>query len=211
MDFEGLKEIVIKGRFREIEDTVKAGLNEGVDPEIMLDKALVPAMEEVGRCFSNCEIFIPEMMVSAKVMEMALALINPLLASRRGQAKRGKFAIGTVKDDLHDIGKNIVCAMMQGGGFEVDDLGVDCPPERFIEAIKAGNKLIGLSAILTTVLANVKKTIEAIERAGLRNQVRIMVGGVALNHSIAREMGADAYCEDAGVAVVRAKELCAFE
>jgi 5-methyltetrahydrofolate--homocysteine methyltransferase len=207
VDLEGLKETVVKGRFKEIQQQVQSGLDEGIDPQEMLDKALIPAMEEVGRLFSDCKIFIPEMMVSAKVMKLALELINPVLASKGGQRTKAKFAIGTVKDDLHDIGKNIVCAMMQGAGFDVVDLGVDCPPERFIEALRSGTDIIGISAILTTVLQNVRKTIQAIEASGLRNQAKILVGGVALNEAVAKELGADAYCQDAGQGVFAAKEL----
>lgn len=208
MDFNLLKETVVNGEYKKIQERVQAGLDEGIDPQSMLDEALVPAMEEVGRRFSKCEIFIPEMMVAAKVMQMALDIINPILAASGGKVKC-KIAVGTVKDDLHDIGKNIVCAMMQGAGFEVEDLGVDCPPERFIEAIKAGTRIIGISAILTTVLVNISKTIETITQAGLRDKVKILVGGAAVNETIATKMGADAYCEDAGAGVLIARDFIA--
>lgn len=206
MELKSIKEAVIAGRFKEIKAIVKAALDSGVLPQQILDEALVPAMEEVGRLFSVGEIFLPEMMVSAKVMQMALVILKPSLSS--GETKtRGKFAIGTVKEDLHDIGKDIVISMLQGAGFEVEDLGVDCPPERFVEAIERGNRIIGISAILTTVLPNIGKTIKVIEEKGLRDNVRIMIGGVATNKLVAKEAGADAYCKDAVEGVIKAKEF----
>ncbi|MCL4475514.1 MAG: B12-binding domain-containing protein [Nitrospirae bacterium] len=206
MDCEALKEAVISGKFREIQALVRAALDRGASAQDILDNALVPAMEEVGRRFSASEIFLPEMMVSAKMMQMALDVLKPILSS--GHVKtRGKFAIGTIKDDLHDIGKDIVISMMQGAGFEVEDLGVDCPPERFIEAIERGNRIIGISAILTTVLPNIGKAIKAIEEKGLRDKVKILIGGVATSFHIAKETGADSYCKDAVEGVLKTKEF----
>lgn len=205
MDLAAIKEVVIAGRFKEIEGLVRTALDEGFSPQQLLDEALIPAMEKVGQLFSRSEIFLPEMIVSARVMAMALDVLRPILST--GEFKtRGRVAIGTVKDDLHDIGKNIVCSMMQGAGFEVEDLGVDCSPERFIGAIERGNRVIGISAILTTVLPNIATIIKAIEAKGLRRQVKILVGGAAVNAEVARSSGADAYCEDAGEGIFKAKE-----
>lgn len=209
MDFAELKEAVVKGKFREIEALTQKYLDQGVAPRQMLDQALVPAMDEVGKLFSAGDIFIPEMMVSAKVMQLALDVLKPHLVGDQQVNLAGRFAIGTVKDDLHDIGKNIVISMMQGAGFEVTDLGIDCPPEKFIAAIEDGAQVLGLSAILTTVVKNIGETIKAIEESGLRDRVKILVGGVAVTPTFAQEMGADAYCEDAGEAPAKAKELMA--
>ena len=206
MDLTSIKEAVIFGKFKEIEDLVGSVLNQGVSPQSILDEALVPGMDEVGIRFSSGEIFIPEMMVAGKVMHMALALLNPYFIGKKAKTL-GKFAIGTVEDDLHDIGKNIVISMMEGAGFEVVDLGVDCPPEGFIQAIEEGAQLVGISAILTTVLQNIGKTIKAIEEKGLRDKVRILVGGAAVTTGVAEEVGADAYAEDAGEGVIKAKAL----
>ena len=206
MDLNAVKDAVIAGKFKEIKAIVGVALNSGCTPQQLLDEALVPAMGEVGRMFSSGEIFIPEMMVSAKVMKLALEVIKLSLAS--GETKtRGKIAIGTIKDDLHDIGKDIVISMMQGAGFDVEDLGVDCPPERFVEAIERGNRLIGISAVLTTVLPNIEKAVRFIEEKGLRDKVKILAGGVAVNDTVATEMGIDAYCVDAVAGVEKAKEF----
>ncbi len=207
MDLSELKEAVVKHKFKEIENLTKRCLDEGFTPQQMLDQALVPAMDEVGKQFSAGDIFIPEMMVSAKVMQSALDILKPHLVGKEQVKTAGRLAIGTVKDDLHDIGKNIVISMMQGAGFEVTDLGIDCLPEKFIEAIENGAEIVGMSAILTTVVHNIGKTIQAIERKGLRGRVIILVGGAAVNPTLAEKMGADAYCEDAGEAPLKAKEL----
>lgn len=206
MDLTTIKNAIVAGKFREIKAMVGVALDSGCTPQQLLDEALVPAMGEVGRMFSSGEIFIPEMMVSAKVMQLALEVIKPSLVSGE-TTMRGKFAIGTIKDDLHDIGKDIVISMMQGAGFEVEDLGVDCPPERYVEAIERGNTLIGISAILTTVLPNIEKTVRFIEEKGLRDKVKILAGGVAVNASVATQMGIDAYCVDAVAGVEKAKEF----
>lgn len=210
MDLAELKEAVVKGKFKDIEGLTQKGLDEGLTPRQILDEALVPAMNEVGKKFSAGEIFIPEMMVSAKVMQMALDVLKPHMVGEEQVNTVGRFAIGTVKDDLHDIGKNIVISMMQGAGFEVTDLGIDCPPEKFVEAIENGAQILGLSAILTTVVENIRKTIRFIEEQGLRDRVKILVGGVAVSPAFAEEMGADAYCEDAGEAPLKAKKLMAM-
>ncbi len=208
MDLRALKEAVISGKFKEIEGLAQATLEAGFKPREMLDQALIPAMDVVGAKFSAGEIFIPEMMVAARVMQLALDVLKPHMVGDQS-GNLAKFAIGTVKDDLHDIGKNIVISMMQGGGFEVLDLGIDCPPEKFIAAIEDGAQIIGLSAILTTVVQNIGVTIKAIDQSGLRERVKILAGGVAVNQQNAAEMGADAYCKDAGQGVAIAKSLLA--
>jgi 5-methyltetrahydrofolate--homocysteine methyltransferase len=207
LDLAKLKEAVVKHKFKDIEGLTKRGLDEGLTPQQMLDEALVPAMDEVGKKFSAGDIFIPEMIVSAKVMQKALDILKPHMVGKAQIKTAGRLAIGTVKDDLHDIGKNIVISMMQGAGFEVIDLGIDCLPEKFVGAIENGAEIVGMSAILTTVVHNIGKNIQAIERKGLRDRVKILVGGVAVSPTLAEKMGADAYCEDAGEAPLKAKEL----
>lgn len=204
MDLTPLKDAVVYGKYKEIEQLLRSVLEQGVAPQAILDEALIPGMDEVGRRFSSNQIFIPEMMVAAKVMQVALDVLKPLFVEGKART-RGKFAIGTVKEDLHDIGKNIVISMVEGAGFEVVDLGVDCQPERFIQAIEEGAELIGISAILTTVLSNIGKTVRAIEEGGLRDKVKILIGGAAVTSGTASEMGADAYCKDAGEGVIKAK------
>lgn len=206
-DLKRVKKAVVAGSLTEMEKLVKACLAKNLAPKDILDSGIIPGMDEVGRLFSSGVIFIPEMMMAAKCTKMAMDLLNPILAgSGKSQEKKGTFAIGTVQGDLHDIGKDIVISMMQGAGLEVVDLGVDCPPEKYCEAIEQGAQFVGLSAILTTVIPNMKKTIELIEERNLRSKCKIMVGGAAITASVAKEIGADAYCEDAGEGVRVAKQ-----
>jgi 5-methyltetrahydrofolate--homocysteine methyltransferase len=204
---EQMTQAVIKGDIAHIASYVQVGLDQGMSAQDILDRALIPGMDEVGRLFSASQIFIPEMMVSAKVMHMALNTLRPYIV--RGEVRRlGRMAIGTVKDDLHDIGKNIVISVMEGGGIEMIDLGVDVPPEKFVEVVtNNGIQLLGVSAILTTVLHNVGNIINALKKAGVRDKVKILVGGVAVNSSLVEKMGGDAYCKDAAEGLRKAKEI----
>ena len=164
-------------------------------------------MDQVGQLFSDSQIFLPEMLLSAKTTQAVMDILSPIMVGKNTVKTIGKVAVGTVKEDLHDIGKNIVLSMMQGGGFEVVDLGVDCPPEKFVEAVKEGAQIIGLSAVLTTVLPNMERTIHMLEEQGLREKCKVLIGGAAVTPSDAQYMGADAYCEDAGEGVLTAKKL----
>lgn len=204
---ERMTQAVMKGDLAHIASYVQDGLDQGVLPQEILDRGLIPGMDEVGRLFSAGEIFIPEMMVAARAMQVALSTLRPYII--KGEVKPlGRMAIGTVKDDLHDIGKNIVISIMQGGGIDMIDLGVDVLPEKFVEAVTNNDiQLLGLSAILTTVLPNIKETINALKKAGVRNKVKILVGGVAVNNSVVEEMGGDVYCRDAAEGLRKAKEL----
>jgi methylmalonyl-CoA mutase cobalamin-binding domain/chain len=196
---------IINGKFREIENLTNRALAHGLTPKMLLDEAMIPGMEIVGQRFSDGKIFIPEMMVAARAMHAALGLLTPLFAGSK--VKKGqKIAIGTVKEDLHDIGKNIVVSMMQGGGFDVMDLGVDCAPDKFVQSVEDGAKVIGMSAILTTTLPNMQKTIELLKQKGLRDKICVLVGGAAVTPAFASEIGADAYCKDAATGVVKAKD-----
>ena len=192
-----------------IDARVNEALHAGVEPQKVLDDGMIAAMAEVGRRFEEGEFFVPEMLVAAKTMQQGLALLKPHLAEA-GVKSAGKIVIGTVKGDLHDIGKNLVGMMVEGGGFEVVDLGVDVAPERFVEAARGVDvKVVGLSALLTTTMPNMKATVDALREAGLRDRVRVMVGGAPLSDAYAEEIGADGYALDASRAVRLARSLLA--
>ncbi|NNK96695.1 MAG: dihydropteroate synthase [Desulfobacterales bacterium] len=203
-----LKKSIIDGTLGDIASLVEVSVADGLAAQDILDIAIIPGMDEVGRLFSRGDIFIPEMMMAAKCTKVGMDILNPILAGGDERAKvKGKIAIGTVHGDLHDIGKDIVISMMQGAGLEVIDLGVDCPPEKYCEAVEQGADLIGLSAILTTVIPNMKKAIAMLEEKGLRDRCKVLIGGAAVTPHAVIEVGADAYCEDAGEGVRIAKEF----
>ena len=167
----------------------------------------MPAMSEVGRRFECNEYFVPELLLSARAMKTALAPLRPLLAAGSMQSA-GRVVIGTVKGDLHDIGKNLVAAMLEGGGFEVIDLGVGVAPEQFVAAVKERNpKILALSALLTTTMPSMKDTIDALKKAGIREQVKVLVGGAPVTRRYADEIGADGYGEGASAAIGLAKQV----
>ncbi|MCL4370715.1 MAG: corrinoid protein [Chloroflexi bacterium] len=208
-DYEALKEAVIEGNAGRAKELTQLALDEGKGPQEILDGALIPAMDVVGDKFTRQEFYIPEMLIAARAMQAGLGLLKPLLA--QGQSKsKGKVVIGTVKGDLHDIGKNLVGMMLQGGGFEIVDLGADVKPARFVEAVQAEKPdFLMMSALLTTTMLSMRETIEALKAAGLRGGVRIGVGGAPVTQRFADEVGADFYAPDATGAVNRAKELVA--
>ena len=192
-----------------INEKVQEALDAGIEPEEILNDGMIAAMAEVGRLFEEGEFFVPEMLVAAKTMQNGLAFLKPHLVET-GVKSAGKVVLGTVKGDLHDIGKNLVGLMLKGAGFEVIDLGIDVPPEEFVAAVQAGDvKIIGLSALLTTTMLNMKSTIDALKDAGLRDNVRVMVGGAPITDAYAKEVGADGYAPDASRAVKLAKSLIA--
>jgi len=198
---------ILEGQKAKAAENVRAALEQGLDPETILNEGMVAAMKEVGRLFEEGEYFVPEMLVSARAMQEGLILLKPALAKGNVKAT-GKVIIGTVSGDLHDIGKNLVGMMLEGAAFEVHDLGTDVAPDKFIEAIKStGAQIVAMSALLTTTMGNMKTTIQAIEAAGLRDKVKIMVGGAPLSDSYAAQIGADGYSPDASRAVVLAKSL----
>jgi 5-methyltetrahydrofolate--homocysteine methyltransferase len=198
---------ILEGQKAKVAENVKAALAEGINAETILNEGMVAAMREVGRLFEEGEYFVPEMLVSARAMQEGLALLKPALAMDKVQAA-GKVIIGTVQGDLHDIGKNLVSMMLEGAAFEVIDLGSDVSPEKFIEAIRSsGAQIVAMSALLTTTMGNMKTTIQAIEAAGLRDKVKIMVGGAPLSDQYAAQIGADGYSPDASRAVILAKNL----
>jgi methylmalonyl-CoA mutase cobalamin-binding domain/chain len=188
-------------------DLTRQGLEVGLGPETLLYEALIPALEEVGARFERGDFFVPEMLIAGKAMAGALEILRPLLAET-GVQTIGKIVIGTVKGDVHDIGKNLVNIMFEGAGFEVIDLGVQVAPEKFVAAIEQHQPdIVGFSAFLTTTMPMFKANINALVKAGLRDQVIVMVGGAPVTQEYADVVGADGYAADASAAVVRAKEL----
>ena len=206
---ESVKQAVAGGKIKLIQGVVQEALDGGATAADILD-TMSEAMDEVGAKFQQGEIFVPEMLVAAKTMQRGVGVLKPLLGGAEG-AKYGKFIIGTVAGDLHDIGKNLVAMMVESAGFEVIDLGVDVPAEKFVDAIKANPDchVVGVSALLTTTMDAMRTTVQAIIDAGLKDQVKIMVGGAPITQAFADEIGADAYTTDAGSAAEKAKELAA--
>ena len=203
-----LREAVVDGQAKVAVAKVTEALAAGTDAGTVLREGLIAGMAQVGQLYEDGEVFVPEMLVAARAMTAALAVLKPHLVEQ-GVASSGKVAIGTTAGDLHDIGKNLVAMMLEGSGYEIVDLGVDVPAAKFIEAIRDGANVVAMSALLTTTMTNMRSTIEAIEAAGLRDQVRIVVGGAPITKSYADEIGADGYAEDASGAVRMVKEVLA--
>ncbi len=206
-DLSRLYDSIINGDEKLSLQLVKEALAEAADPLELIQRWMIPAMDEVGRRFEAQECYIPEVMLAARAMKSALELVRPMLAARCVQPT-GRVVIGTVQGDLHDIGKNMVGAMLEGAGFEVLDLGIDVSSQRFLEAVRDQNAdILALSALITTTLPEMKKTIDALSRAGLREKVKVLVGGAPVTASFAEEIGADGYGENAGAAVSVARSL----
>ena len=206
-DLQKLYDAVLNGDQKTAVAVTQEALAEGCDAMELITKYMVPAMDEVGRRFECEEYFVPELLLSARAMKGALELLRPLLAAS-GAEPVGRVVIGTVKGDLHDIGKNLVASMLEGGGFEVIDLGADVPPEKFIEAVREKNaRIVALSALLTVTMPSMRKTIEALESAGVRSGVKVMVGGAPVTPQFATEIGADGYGENATAAVALARRF----
>ena len=202
-----LKQAVIAGNSSGALDATRQALSEQIPPDWLIDQGLIPAMSEVGKLFEEGDLYIPEMMVAARAMQACLDILKPML-SKTDVKPLATAVLGTVKGDMHDIGKNLVRMMLQGAGLEVVDLGTDVSPEEFIHAIHAhAAKLVGLSALLTTTMTSMQTTIQAIELAGLRGQVKIMIGGAPVTESFTRQIKADGYAPDASQAVRLARSL----
>lgn len=198
---------IIQGKMDETEASVQNALGEGLSPERILSEAMTAALARVGELFEAGEYFVPEMLISANAMQKGMAVLKPHLVEV-GLEPAGKIVIGTVKGDLHDIGKNLVAMLLEGAGFEVVDLGTDIAPERFIEAIeREGADLLGLSALLTTTMENMRLTMQVIQSAGVRELVKVMIGGAPVTDAFAADIGADGYAPDASRAVALAKKL----
>jgi 5-methyltetrahydrofolate--homocysteine methyltransferase len=198
---------VLEGQHKQVVVDVQAALDAGVNPVTVLNEGMIAAMAEVGRLFEVGEYYVPEMLISARAMQSGLAILKPLL--KEADVKpAGKVIIGTVKGDLHDIGKNLVAMMLEGAGFEIKDMGTDVSPEKFVEEVKGGGvDVVALSALLTTTMPNMKTTIDALKAAGLRDKVKVMIGGAPVTDSYAQQIGADGYSPDASRAVNLAKSL----
>ena len=204
---KGLYDNTLIGNAPEVKDLTNAGLAEGLEPESMLYDALIPSLEEVGARFERGDFFVPEMLIAARAMQGALDILRPLLAETGAQTV-GTYVMGTVKGDVHDIGKNLVNIMLEGAGFTVHDLGVNVAPEVFIDAINEHKPdIVGFSAFLTTTMPMFKANINALEKAGIRDNVIVMVGGAPVTQEYADKVGADAYAPDASTAVRMAKDL----
>jgi corrinoid protein of di/trimethylamine methyltransferase len=202
-----LYDAILVGNFKAAREVTEKALAAGTDPQDLVQKYMIPAMDEVGRRYEANEYFVPELLIAARAMKAALELIRPLL-SARGTEPTGRVVIGTVKGDLHDIGKNLVAAMLEGAGFEVIDLGVDVPPDKFVTTAKDRNaSLIAMSALLTTTMGSMKSTVETLRQSGSRGAVKIMVGGAPVTQKYADEIGADGYSNNANGAVALARRL----
>lgn len=206
-EFEALKQAVIKGDIKSAVDETKKAVDAGEGVQDLLDNALIAAMDMVGQRFSEGKIFVPQMLRSAKTMQQCMNLIKPLFLEG-GVTTKGTMVVGTVKGDLHDIGKNLVAMMMEGAGFSITDLGVDVNAETFVQKVnEVEADLVGLSALLSITMPGMTATIEALKTAGIRDKVKVMIGGAPVTERFANEIGADAYAPDAASAVVEAKRL----
>jgi len=200
---------ILDGDREQVKRNVSDALAAKISPVDILNNSMIAAMTEVGHRFEAGEYYVPEMLIAARAMKEGLALIKPLLKEADVKSP-GRVAAGTVRGDLHDIGKNLVCMMLEGAGFEIIDLGTDVTPEKFVDAVQNhGANLIAMSALLTTTMPNMQNTIDALKTAGLRDKVKVMIGGAPVTDSYARQIGADGYASDASRAVALAKSLVA--
>jgi len=206
-DLKELYDAIVNGDAKAAAALTAQALAEERDPLEMVNQYMSPAMDEVGRRFEAEEYFVPELLLSARAMKAALALVRPLLAAR-GAKPAGRVAIGTVKGDLHDIGKNLVASLLEGGGFQIQDLGADVGPEKFVQAVRDGDaQIVALSALLTVTMRGMKTTIDALKEAGVRDRVKVIVGGAPITQRYADEIGADGYAENASAAVALTRRL----
>jgi 5-methyltetrahydrofolate--homocysteine methyltransferase len=204
---EAIKKNLMEGAFTETSEIVRTALDQGIAPEIILNQALFPAMDKVGLLFREEEIYVPEVLLAAKVMQTATDVLEPYYAgTKRGE--KGKILLGTVEGDVHNLGKNLVNIMLRGAGFEVLDIGENVPAKKFVEkAIEEKALIIGMSALLTTTMGSMKEVVEAVDQAGLNGKVRTLIGGACVSQRFADEIGADGYAENAGGAVLKVKEM----
>lgn len=207
LDLSGLRDAIINGDDKLALEITEQALKEKVDPVELINNWMIPAMDEVGRRFEAQELFFPEMLIAARAMKRALEPIRPLLAAS-GAEPTARVVIGTVKGDMHDIGKNMVGHMLEGAGFEVHDIGIDVPADKFIEAVKTHNaQILALSALLTTTMPEMQHIVQLVDQAGIRSTTKIIVGGAPITQSFADEIGADGFGENAGAAVSVARAL----
>ncbi len=202
-----LYDAILTGNAKKAEEVTKAALDANVNPSELLSKYMIPAMDEVGKRFECNEYFVPELLIAARAMKTALHLLTPKLAAAGAKAA-GRVVIGTVQGDLHDIGKNLVASMLEGGGFKVVDLGVDVPAQKFVEAAQEEDgSILAMSALLTTTMTQMKAVIQALEASGQRKKTKVMIGGAPITQQYANEIGADGYSDNASAAVGLARKL----
>ena len=205
VDLNVVSETLQRGDAEKVEELVKQALEENLIPKDILENGLIKGMDIIGAKFKKNEVYVPEVLIAARAMHAGMSILRPKLAET-GVKNIGKVAIGTVKGDLHDIGKNLVKMMLEGAGFEVIDLGIDVSPDKFVEAVKEHKpNIIGMSALLTTTMVNMAEVIKALEAAGLRDKVKIMIGGAPITQNYTDQIGADGYSPDAASAVDKAK------
>jgi len=198
---------VIDGNASEVKVKVQAALDNGIEAETVLNSGLIAAMKEVGQLFEDGEYFVPEMLISARAMQSGMTILRPILVAQDIKPI-GKVVIGTVKGDLHEIGKNLVSMMLEGSGFQIIDLGTDASPEKFLEAVNTHKpEIVGMSALLTTTMVNMEKTLQLLEANGVRKGLKVIIGGAPISQKYADEIGADGYAPDASQAVVLARQL----
>ncbi len=205
--FEEISQAIIAGNHGKVKELTELALKEGVEPQEVIYKGLIPGMDVVGEKFRNNEYYVPQVLLAARAMYAGMDLVKPLI-SKGGTKYLGRVVIGTAQGDLHDIGKNLVAMMLEGSGFEVINLGSDVSPERFKEEAREKKaQIVGISALMTTTMPGMARTIEALKAAGIRDQVMVMIGGAPVTQLYADEIGADGYARDAPAAVAKAKEL----
>jgi corrinoid protein of di/trimethylamine methyltransferase len=209
LDLTKLYTAVLEGDAKLAVETTRAALAAGIEPQHLVTGQMIPAMDEVGRRFEAHEYFVPELLIAARAMKASLEILRPLL-SERGVEPVGRVVIGTVQGDLHDIGKGLVASMLEGGGFEVIDLGVDVSAEKFVRAAQEkGAHLVAVSALLTTTMTRMKTVVDAVREAGLHDRCKVIVGGAPVTQQFAQSIGADGYSPNASGAVALARQLCA--
>ncbi len=209
VDLNDISEALQRGKADKLSELVKQALAEGIAPKNILEEGLIHGMSIIGKKFKKNEVYVPEVLIAARAMHAGMDILRPKLVET-GVKNIGKVAIGTVKGDLHDIGKNLVKMMLEGGGFEVIDLGTDVSVDKFVEAVKVDQPdIVGMSALLTTTMVNMPEVVKALEAAGLRDKVKIMIGGAPITQNYADQIGADSYSPDAASAVDNAKTFVA--
>ena len=206
-EIKRLYDAILAGDAKNAKAATEAALAAGMEPMTLVQETMMPAMDEVGRRFERNEYFVPELLIAARAMKTALELITPHLVAS-GAEPMGRVVIGTVQGDLHDIGKNLVASMLEGGGFQVVDLGVDVSAEKFVEAAKEKDgTIVALSALLTTTMTMMKTVIDALQKAGIRSKVKVMIGGAPITQQYANEIGADGFSDNASAAVAVARKF----
>ena len=195
-EFQNMIEALTKGRAPQLKELVQKALDEKISPASILEEGLIAGMSIIGERFKRNEIYVPEVLIAARAMKAGMEVLKPALVSS-GVEPRGVVALGTVKGDMHDIGKNLVGMMLEGAGYKVIDLGFDVSPEKYVQAVRNGSRLIGMSALLTTTMPSMKKTVSAVSEAGIRDRVKIIIGGAPVTQKYADEIGADGYAPDA--------------